>query len=340
MLWCIKNVIIFDMNTLAQELKSHFHEVLGLQIRCERWEEERRFPPFLREEYELYKAQILNTDCIILFDQHTEEKTPGVIAKHIERVREKWDDPVIYVREALTSYNRKRLIEQKVPFLVPHNQLYLPDLGLDLREHFKKIRAAKMYLSPSAQVILIYALLSESSKPEFTTSQLADHFGYSAMTYSRAFDEISDAELGEIRKNNRKKSICLSKPKKQVWEEAQSWLRSPVKNYKWVSQSILPMNFPEAGISALTRYSMIAEPRYPEIAMSQQEFKQITEMKSFRESPYADQDSVKLEIWHYSPGRITDKPYVDPLSLYLCLKDSNDERIQGALNEMMEQLPW
>ena len=117
-------------------------------------------------------------------------------------------------------------------------------------------------------------------------------------------------------------------------------MRSPVKKYKWVPQSFLPKNYPEAGISALARYSMIDEPRYPEMAVSQEELKQTSEKKNFKESTYADQDSVKLEIWQYSPGRITDKPYVDPLSLYLSLKDSNDERIQGALNEMMEQLPW
>ncbi len=29
-------------------------------------------------------------------------------------------------------------IAQKVPFIVPGNQLYLPDLGLDLREYFRQ----------------------------------------------------------------------------------------------------------------------------------------------------------------------------------------------------------
>ena len=38
----------------------------------------------------------------------------------------------------MASYERKRLIEQKVPSIVPGNQLYLPDLGLDLREYFRR----------------------------------------------------------------------------------------------------------------------------------------------------------------------------------------------------------
>ena len=45
---------------------------------------------------------------------------------------------MVYVTGALASYERKRLIEQKVPFMVPGNQLYLPDLGIDLREYFRQ----------------------------------------------------------------------------------------------------------------------------------------------------------------------------------------------------------
>lgn len=42
------------------------------------------------------------------------------------------------IAATLACCERKRLIEQKVPLLVPGNQLYLPDLGIDLREYFRK----------------------------------------------------------------------------------------------------------------------------------------------------------------------------------------------------------
>lgn len=37
----------------------------------------------------------------------------------------------VYILQGLEAYNRKRLIQQKGPFIVPGNQLYLPDLGID-----------------------------------------------------------------------------------------------------------------------------------------------------------------------------------------------------------------
>lgn len=40
--------------------------------------------------------------------------------------------PVVYVTTTLASYERKRLVQQKVPFIVPGNQLYLPELAIDL----------------------------------------------------------------------------------------------------------------------------------------------------------------------------------------------------------------
>jgi len=49
-------------------------------------------------------------------------------------IQTKQKDDVVYVRTRMTAFNRKRLIEQKVPFIVPGNQMYLPTLAIDLRE--------------------------------------------------------------------------------------------------------------------------------------------------------------------------------------------------------------
>jgi hypothetical protein len=43
------------------------------------------------------------------------------------------------------------LIEQKVSFIVPGNQLYLPDLGLDLREYFRQRAVDPLSLTLSLQ---------------------------------------------------------------------------------------------------------------------------------------------------------------------------------------------
>lgn len=51
-----------------------------------------------------------------------------------------------------------------------------------------------------------------------------------------------------------------------------------------------------------------------------------------------------LEVWKYSPVAltrgITKKNNVDPLSLYLSLKDKKDERIEMALENIIKNYIW
>jgi len=50
---------------------------------------------------------------------------------------------------------------------------------------------------------------------------------------------------------------------------------------------------------------------------------------------------VEIEIWKYASdiccGTLRSKgKYPEPLSLYLSLRDTKDERVQGALDELLE----
>jgi len=101
---------------------------------------------------------------------------------------------VVYVTDALASYERRRLIEQKVPFLVPSNQLYLPNLGIDLREYFRKPPTApETALSPATQAMLIAVLLRKPWCPEWQPAEVLGSLGYTPMTLSRAVKELTAA---------------------------------------------------------------------------------------------------------------------------------------------------
>ena len=48
-----------------------------------------------------------------------------------------------------------------------------------------------------------------------------------------------------------------------------------------------------------------------------------------------------MERWHYAPGLLSsDGQAVDQLSLYLSLQHDPDERVQGALKELLETMVW
>ncbi len=50
--------------------------------------------------------------------------------------------------------------------------------------------------------------------------------------------------------------------------------------------------------------------------------------------------SIELEIWKYPPELFANNDMVDPLSLFLSLKSSKDERVEMALEELQERFPW
>jgi hypothetical protein len=47
-----------------------------------------------------------------------------------------------------------------------------------------------------------------------------------------------------------------------------------------------------------------------------------------------------IEIWRYDPKLLSINGVVDKLSLYLLLNDDINERVQGELQQMMEEIKW
>jgi len=56
--------------------------------------------------------------------------------------------------------------------------------------------------------------------------------------------------------------------------------------------------------------------------------------------PDADHARMKIEIWSYSPDLLSESPVVDPLSLYLSLRNSEDERVQQQLETLIAGIKW
>ena len=45
-----------------------------------------------------------------------------------------------------------------------------------------------------------------------------------------------------------------------------------------------------------------------------------------------------LELWRYDPGKLSEGNCVDPLSLALSLQNDQDERVEMAVEEMLEKI--
>lgn len=336
------NILIAMVRKIVRDLEYYLQETLGLSIIAGAWIGRSSLPLFLRNQYEFYEVTILKRPFLALVDINPDEKTPGTIRKHFDQIQKNWNIEPIYITPSMPTYNRKRLITHKIPFIVPSNQMYLPDLGIDLREHIAKATLSRRStkLSPSTQTVVLFALLYTTDLV-FTPSTLADKLPYSPMTMSRAFDELEMLGLGKIETEGRERVLYFESDKKQLWESSKSSLSSPVKKRIHIRAAGQRVGV-RSGLTALSHYSMLAEPANPEYALSQNEWKELRgsgKVETFP-VPELDPSHITIEVWNYDPKIFAESGTVDKFSLYLSLMHAKDERVEAALSEMIDNIEW
>lgn len=330
---------------LSQPALDYLSDALGLAAQApDHWPGERGLPAFLLQTFRFRVIELLGQQVLLMFDRQPGSLTPGEVRSRVATARRLVGMPTIYVTGALASYDRKRLVEQKIPFLVPGNQLYLPDLGIDLREYFRKrALVSEGALSPSAQGLLIAMLLPPLATDYAPAQRCANSVGLTAMTRSRAVNELSAAGLIEKRQAGRTIEIRLAGSPSDVWERANPMLRSPVQKTVWTRNLSLLATTPgvrAAGLTALGAQTMLGEPRVPVIAVHRPFWLE-------QSDAMGDEPGVaEVQLWWYPATLGPDKAPgdrsapVDPLSLTLSLRDDPEPRVQQALEQLKEQFPW
>lgn len=366
------------------ELKVYVESVLGLKLRLKPWEHVKILPYVLRDRYEFFVTEILGAKCLILKEHPQREASVADVAKHMQAINKllekklpETSDLMVFVTDALPSYDRKRLVEKGVQFIVPGNQLYLPAFGMDLREYYRQRLEKPQVLSPATQSMLIQLLIKGWQPRLLTTrSTFEKSFTYAKMTVTRAIKELTDLDIVQPGKEMGEAAIFFHLSPKETWEMAKDYMRTPVKKTLWLNAIPEAFDTPMllAGEAALAEMSLLASPKVPGFAMTTAQFDHIRELaqsdhlqkvntaygveigfwgstsktaKSKRETtfPYFEvpqnHAACCIQFWNYEPLHSNIAiGVVDPFSLYLSLKDDHDDRVQMCLDEMMESVKW
>jgi hypothetical protein len=321
------------------ELESYLHDVLGVVVKTAPWRGADRLPHYLMERYTFAEMELLGLHAVLVVDTHLEAPSPATVRKHMDMIQAWQHMELIYVRAQVTGYNRKRLIGQKVPFIVPGNQMYLPMLAIDLREHFRRMREESTTFSPSTQVVVLYALLRDAGRVLIPT-EIGPLLGYTSMTMSRAFDELETSRLAQVTVRGRERCLRFNGSRREIWENAQPFLRSPVNKRLFIFPSERVEGAIGAGLTALAHYSVLAAPACMTYALSREDWTALRNRHKIIEVPAEDPDAIEIESWWYPPAIFAENGIVDPFSLYLSLKADQDEGTETALEEMMEKVKW
>lgn len=319
------------------ELVEYLNTTLGLDVVVGDLIES-GLPFFVRDRYVLRGAEILGRKSVLIFPRDAERVRPQILQKDMERIREASDRMPIWVSLHVDAYERRKLIESRVSFVVPRFQAYLPELLLDAREHFPRLRSARApnRFSPATQQFFLEALYSGTLE--------IDHFRpkqavYSAMSRSRAISELEASGLLETEMTGRNRRASFHEPREQVWEKALPLLNSPVKRCVYLTdRTQAAEKAPKAGFTALADLSMLTPPRLPVYAQKICYSKASPDWWEPLVTPHVDEARAQLQLWSYRP--LKEKApidCVDRLSLYLSLKDQDDSRTQEALSQLVKE---
>lgn len=329
-----------------QPLSDYVNEVFAEFQLGDEWPESAQLPLYLQGGYSYGKAELQGQTCLLMLDRGDEQTDKAAaLKKHLKTIGQYFHGPVIYVVKNTTSYNRKRLIEQRIAFIVPGKQLYLPFAATDLRDHPTATNRVPVdeprQLGAVAQQIVLLQLYQRWNE-DILAQQLAQQLAVSNMTVSRAYNELLACGLAKTLVNGRHKQLRFIKQGQQLWEQALPLLRSPIKKRLWIDrkdyeakQDHLGM---EAGETALSALGMTMAAKHKAIAVNAKDWPALKKRLHIEELAYGFGENVAVELWRYDPALLGEHGVVDRLSLSLSLDEKQDERLAIAKEELLEEV--
>ena len=319
---------------------SYLKETLGLSVAETPWLDSSKLPLYLQSG-RTYSVLIIESKSFLLIRQDIRSFHLNSFQKQEKKLRDFWNDDVILCFQRLTASQRKALIEAKISFIVPNSQLYLPSLGLILQEKAIAEHRQITKLSAISQCLLLFLLYYDNILP-LKKSELSRQLNVSAMHITRAVQELLSLELVTIRKSGRSEYVLPAYTGKQLYESARPFLIDPVWKRVFVRPCPALLESPLSGESALSERSMLNPPAVQSRAVDRKTYRQWHEsgLEEIDPAWYSGSGYLVLEIWKYDPALFASACLVDVVSLMASFADHSDERVEMAIDEMMEAMVW
>ncbi|MCD8013805.1 MAG: hypothetical protein LUG99_11620 [Lachnospiraceae bacterium] len=314
----------------------YLQENLGISVKEKAWDLEERLPLYLKSGRSYSILQIESLDCLCIKITSDDFRISSYL-KQLDKLSGYWNSNVILVFQELSTYQRKMLIQNKIAFIVPESQVYIPFLGMV----FKERTAGRQYivdnrLSATAQLLVLFAIKNKINR--IRQADITQFIPSSPMTISRAVNELIQLNLMNEKINGRERILLVDSSMSGLYRKCKRYLDTPISRIVYVKEADVPEELPFAGESALSEYSMLNPPNVNCYAMWKKNFNKLkldtVDPNWIRES-YAE-----IQLWIYDPLLLANGRYVSELPLALTFENETDERVEDAVETMMENYKW
>ncbi len=324
------------MNNEMNEVKKYLKDALGVdaEITTLTNDKLRTLPVYITSEYNIQLIKLFNQKFLLVLVKN--DFTTERLRKHLDTIRVAFNINTIAVIGQVEAYKRLRLIEKKIPFIIPGKQMYLPDLLIDLKEYVSIPREHPLAMPPATQLLILYHL-QIGDLEGINLKGIAEKLFYDAATITRAAFYMQNAGLCRI-EGTKEKYLKFEKAKLDLWNIAEPEMTTPINKTQYYSGYTLDQNLRKTNINALAYYTDLNDEQVEFFAMRPGYIRFIGGVNLKPVDPM--EGNICTEEWKYDPALLTKTEYVDPLSLYLCFRENKNERIEMALEKLLEQIQW
>lgn len=329
-----------------EKLKEYIHQILGKDLEIKELPKEytNKLPFIFKNNFNFYVTHLHNHELILVQVNKEDAFNAAQLRQQVVAIQKVLDKRIIIVTEDITAINRKRLIDQKISFIVPGKQMFLAELLIDIQD-FNKDKAfqKEFLLLPSAQLILLYQILhKEDNLSQYTFKELAEKFQYTQMGITKAIENLKRLAIVEV-VGTKEKNIVFENDTQKLWKSIEKHLINPVFKTVYVDEKPTVKMY-SSNTTALEEYSDMNPTRLEYFAIEKSKFYEL-EKNDQLVNLNNESGNYALEVWKYNPEiitkGITKKNNVDPLSLYISLKEGFiDERTEMALDQIIEKYVW
>lgn len=302
--------------------------IAGRKIRLEKPTQDitRRLWLGLLAEFELFQFAMNNYRLLLLVAKESVSYSPmqrGIIAHRIE---EAVQFPAVFYFDNLPTYERDRLVDKGVYFVVSNKFAFIPTLLANRR--LSKVEMPSQLL-PSTQYLLMLHL-QRCSLNGMTINEIEKISPYKYATLAKSAQQLTALSLATFKTDSgRCKQLVFIDNNRELWKKSLPYTANPIKHAGYIDEPL--NNGLIGGIDALSHYSMLSGENIPTRVFTT--YDKYPELKLS-----GTEDIQRVEIWKYPP--IAGNGYVDRLSLYLTLRDDPDPRVEKELETMINEMPW
>lgn len=264
--------------------------------------------------------------------------TPRSLAITSSRFNSLFQKPVVYILPTCPTFERQRLIDKNVFFIVSDKFAYLPNLVVNER---MKITKPAQRLTPVAQYLLLYHLQIEGINGK-TARDLENLIPYSYASITIGFTCLE--ELGLLSKTiigGKSKVIHFELSGKKLWDAAQDYFINPVDETVFCDKFNSDTIYPTCGINALSHYTRLNPDPEKMFVMTKKQWQDI-KASDVLVCPNKYDGNILIQVWKYPPVGIKDErqEWVDRLSLTISLNEDQDPRVEGELEQLINETEW